>query len=165
VYTVTKSQMTNAPGRIVAVPLGDGTCGYGRVITEPQCSFFDVRGACDEPVDPLWLVEQPVAFTIAVMKSAFRRAGPWTLLDVVPPLEEELSVAFRQGKRDAISGRFSVYWEDPASGTWGEEPAQRHEVIDLEVAAVWSREHVEDRLRDHFAGKPNTWVELLKRGW
>ena len=28
-------------------------------------------------------------------------------------------------------------------------------------AAVWDPQHVEDRLRDHFAGLPNKWVQSL----
>jgi hypothetical protein len=27
---------------------------------------------------------------------------------------------------------------------------------------VWAAEHVEDRLRDHYAGRPNQWVESLR---
>lgn len=32
----------------------------------------------------------------------------------------------------------------------------------LERAAVWEPEHVEERLRDLYVGKPNIWVEQLK---
>lgn len=44
----------------------------------------------------------------------------------------------------------------------GEEPASRQELEGLEVAAVWDPEHVEDRLRDHFSGRPNKWVESIR---
>jgi len=40
--------------------------------------------------------------------------------------------------------------------------ASRAECEGLERCAVWEPEHVEDRLRDHFAGKPNVWVESLR---
>jgi len=32
----------------------------------------------------------------------------------------------------------------------------------LERAAVWGPSHVEDRLRDHYAGRKNKWVESLR---
>jgi hypothetical protein len=45
----------------------------------------------------------------------------------------------------------------------GEEtPASRDECEGLERAAVWEPEHIEDRLRDHYHGRPNKWVESLK---
>ncbi len=31
-----------------------------------------------------------------------------------------------------------------------------------ERLAVWDASHVEDRLRDHFEGRPNIWVESLR---
>jgi len=38
----------------------------------------------------------------------------------------------------------------------------RKESQGLEAAAVWEPEHIEDRLRDHFDGKPNKWLESLR---
>jgi hypothetical protein len=33
--------------------------------------------------------------------------------------------------------------------------------LGLDCAAVWSAFHVESRLDDHFAGRPNGWAERL----
>jgi len=41
-------------------------------------------------------------------------------------------------------------------------PATKSECVGLERAAVWDPTHVEDRLRDHYAGRKNKWVESLK---
>jgi hypothetical protein len=41
-------------------------------------------------------------------------------------------------------------------------PAARAECEGLERFAVWDPTQVEDRLRDHFAGRPNKWVESMK---
>lgn len=43
-----------------------------------------------------------------------------------------------------------------------ENPATPEECAVLERAAVWDPGHVEDRLRDHFAGQSNKWVESLR---
>lgn len=40
--------------------------------------------------------------------------------------------------------------------------ATRQECIGLERAAVWEPEHVEERLRDHYAGCRNKWAESLR---
>jgi len=64
-------------------------------------------------------------------------------------------------KQDAITGRLALYHSTFASTNW-ERPASREECAGLEAAAVWEPEHVEDRLRDHFAGRPNKWVESLR---
>ncbi len=41
-------------------------------------------------------------------------------------------------------------------------PATREQCLGLERASVWEPEHVEDRLRAHYAGNLNHVVELLK---
>lgn len=40
--------------------------------------------------------------------------------------------------------------------------ASKDEIKDLERAATWEPEHVEERLADHFVGRPNVWVERYK---
>ena len=56
-------------------------------------------------------------------------------------------------KQDALSGVLLVYSVGAMGST--ERPARPEEAAGLERAAVWSAEHVEDRLRDHFDGVPN----------
>ncbi|MEI7895193.1 MAG: hypothetical protein WCI05_19005, partial [Myxococcales bacterium] len=53
----------------------------------------------------------------------------------------------------AISGNLSLY----RAGT--ERPATREACVGLERAAVWSAEHVESRLSDQLAQRPNKWAE------
>lgn len=40
--------------------------------------------------------------------------------------------------------------------------ATKAECVGLERASVWESNHVEDRIRDHYLGVPNVWVEQLK---
>ena len=40
--------------------------------------------------------------------------------------------------------------------------ADEDEVRDLELTAWWSAENIEQRLRDHFAGRLNAFVEMFK---
>lgn len=74
---------------------------------------------------------------------------------------EQAKVVYR-AKKDPISGECSIYWTDAVSSKFGEIPALLEECENLEVAAVWDAHHVEDRLRDHFDGRPNEWVESMR---
>ncbi len=65
-------------------------------------------------------------------------------------------------KQDIVSGKLYIYQEVPELAPLYERPATTGECIGLEAAAVWEAEHVEDRLRDHFAGQLNKWVEQLR---
>jgi hypothetical protein len=160
---VEKSRVNRCPGRVIRIDLGDGMCAYGRQLLSVQVEFYDRVGQPDETVDLLDLVQAPVAFSVGVMNTAFRRSGLWDLLDVVTLSNQERTAVYRQAKIDPISRRLSVYWEDPAAGTSGYVPTTLEECLTLEVAAVWSAVHVEDRLRDHFAGRPNRWVESMRK--
>ena len=64
-------------------------------------------------------------------------------------------------KQDAITGRLTLYHSSLAQTNW-ERTASLAECEALESAAVWEPDHVEDRLRDHYAGRPNRWVESLR---
>jgi hypothetical protein len=158
---VAKSRTRRAPGRIVRINLRNDEFAYGRQLAGPLVEFYDYlsKGALD--IDLLQLVDKPVAFRVFVMKAAFRSDG-WELLGTVTLSTREFHTIHQFFKKDPISGALSIYWEDPSDGTWGERPATAAECAKLERAAVWDREHVEDRLRDHFDGKPNVWAESLQ---
>ncbi|MGC7102697.1 Imm26 family immunity protein [Amycolatopsis lurida] len=160
---VEKSRRNRCPGRVVRIDLGDGTCAYGRQLLGVRVEFYDRVSQPGQTVDLLDVVRGSVAFTVAVMDQAFRRGGRWELLDVVTLSGEERTAVYRRAKIDLISGRLTVYWEDPAAGTWGETPATLEECLVLEPSAVWGAEQVEDRLRDHFAHRPNRWLESLRQ--
>jgi hypothetical protein len=61
-------------------------------------------------------------------------------------------------KEDPISHALSRY----RGGGGDEVPASAEQCEGLECAAVWEAEHVVERLSDHFAGRPNAWVESMK---
>lgn len=159
---IAKSRVNRAPGRVVRIDLGDGRCGYGRQLTGTTVEFY---ARSDEPAEPVGLIDLvtgAVAFRIWVMDRAFRRRGGWELLDVVTLTAAEQSEVHRYSKQDPMSGRITVYYTNPATGSSSERPASFEDCQHLERAAVWDPEHVEDRLRDHFDGRPNKWVDSLR---
>lgn len=140
-------------GAIVKVPLEPGWHTYARLLQPPLLAFYDSRSNRELPLEEI--ISKPILFKIAVMRDAVT-SGRWQKIGAMP-LESHLveePVFFRQ---DALKpDQFFLY-------RGGQEyPATRAECVGLERAAVWEAEHVEDRLRDHYAGRPNRWVESLK---
>jgi hypothetical protein len=135
---------------IVKVPLGDDT-HYARVLSGASYAFYDSRTTEELSADEI--ASMPILFFAAVMKSTNRRWAKIGHISVgsalVPP------PTFIQ---DALKKEsFSLYWSSGDITTTTKE-----ECLDLERAAVWEPEHIEDRLRDHYAGRPNKWLESMR---
>lgn len=139
-------------GSILEIPLSNGRTAYGRVLTNPLMAFYDIQS--ETPLSPTEILKSPVAFMIWVMNSAVA-SGRWRVVGHAP-LEQALETSPWFFKQDAISRALSLYREGV------ERPATIEECLGLERAAVWSAEHVESRLEDHFAGQPNKWVEGMR---
>lgn len=153
-------QRQREPGWVVSIPLGDGLVGWGRQLRSVQVEFynrFDATADAQE-VDVPEVVGAEVAFTVFVMARAFRRTSNWALLEVVPLPQQVETLVYGSFKQDRTSGAVCIYWEKP-DGSWGEDRATRAQCAGLERSAVWDPEHVEDRLRDHRAGRLNVWAE------
>lgn len=148
-----RAKFKEAPiGSVVEISLENGSKCYARVLSKPLMAFYSFRS--DSSLDVPQIIEQAIAFKIWVMNSAVT-SGRWRVIGYAP-LEQEHEVSPWFFKQDAISKALSIY----QNGI--ERPASREECEGLECAAVWSAEHVESRLEDHFAGKANKWVEALK---
>ena len=141
-------------GDVVAIPLGDGTFGFGRVLENALVAFYDYKSHRIESTDAITAAK--VAFSIPVMKYALT-SGMWAVIDNVP-LDEDLLHEPLFFKKDPITKELSIYRDS----TGEEVSATREECEGLECAAVWEPEHVVDRLNDHFAGRPNKWVESMR---
>jgi hypothetical protein len=142
-------------GDVVSIPLGDNRVAFGWVLKEPLLAFFDY--SCDTSAIPAVseIINKPIAFRIDVMNHAVTR-GRWPVIGHATVPDKLLQTPWFF-KKDIISGELSI------TQTGAEEiPATYEQCKALERCAVWDPEHVEDRLRDHFAGRPNVWVESLR---
>ena len=140
-------------GAVVSIALGDGTHCYAQVLPDADFAFFDVRAEADLKVDQI--VSQPVLFRVAVMNYAVT-SGRWKKVGKAP-LAAELQDPIPKFIEDALDpSKFEIY----VGGNI--RPATRNECHGLERAAVWDPEHVEERLRDHYAHRPNRWLESLR---
>jgi hypothetical protein len=142
-------------GDILRIDLQDGRHAYAQVATKPIIVFFDGAFTDEPPAESL--PNLPVAFRLGVYRYAVTK-GLWPVVGNAPLTEENARepVFFMQ---DAFSGRLSLYHSSFANY---QRPATLAECEGLERVAVWEPEHVVDRLRDHFAGRPNKWVESLR---
>jgi hypothetical protein len=72
------------------------------------------------------------------------------------PIDQSLAIPPKFFKQDVISKKFYIYNDAQ------DIPATKEECVGLERAAVWEPEHVENRLRNYFAGIPDPMTERLK---
>jgi hypothetical protein len=148
------------PGAVVKSDLRDGRMAYGRQLEGVEVEFFDLAVEA-ELTDVQVLRSTPVAFRLWVMDRAFRR-NHWPRVGALPLADSETGREQRYFRQDALSGELFIYTSRPATGESHETPATGEELRGLECAAVWGPEHVEDRLRDHFDGRPNGWEQSLR---
>jgi hypothetical protein len=139
-------------GAVLKVPLDAKWHAYAWTLPEVDFALFDLRTKAEIPVAEV--VAHPTAFRVGVNASAYLD-GRWPRVGkVMPP--PSIMAPVPTFIQDPISGTFSIY-------LLGEiRPATREECIGLERCSVWDPWHVEHRLRDHFAGRPNKWVQCLE---
>lgn len=142
-------------GALVRIDLKDGYDAFARVLTGAQVAFYAYRCPHDVLVDLPQIYGSDILFITAVMKYAFKTEG-WNVVDS-RPLETSLSVPRHYFMKDILNGRFSIY-QSPEGSI---RESSLDECQGLEAAAVWDPHHIEDRLRDHFAGRPNKWLEVF----
>ena len=140
-------------GSILKVPLNDGTHTYAQTLPEADFVIFDARSTSN--LDPDEIVNRPILFRVAVHKSAWCD-GRWERIGK-SELNEQLIEADPKFIQDSINPeKFQIYLAGEIRN------ATKEECLGLECCAVWEPEHVEDRIRDHYAGVPNVWLESLK---
>ena len=128
---------------------------FARVLENPLFAFYDIQVELDVLVLCEDIIMKPVLFKIDVMKYAIT-GGRWKVIGNLPLSDDLLEppVFFRQ---DALNDELFLYYAD---GT--EAPASFEQCAELECAAVWDPQHVEDRLVDHYHGRPNCWYESAR---
>lgn len=142
-----------SPGSLVRIALGNDRYGYAQMLDRPEYAFFDHFDLGKSTVNEV--LTRNVLFRLWV-KNGAHSSGRWVKIGSAPvasalrsPVlrfnQDPLSLVIRLG-HDGVSGRV----------------VKAEECAPYERAAVWDAEHVEDRLRDHVAGRPNRWALSLQ---
>jgi hypothetical protein len=138
----------------VRIPLGKGHFAYGQMLDRPEYAFFGLRNSGNS--DARSVATQSVIFRLWVMNRA-HASGRWEKIGTVP-LQNNLEKPVLRFNQDPLDPTVIWLGEDGLSG----RRVMPTECAQYERAAVWEASHVEDRLRDHFAGRPNVWVESMR---
>jgi len=150
---MSKVRQRRIVGAILEVPLDERWHTYAQTLNDAEFAFFDARSEDALAVEDI--ITRPVLFREAVHKSAWT-TGRWKRIGKAP-LSSELAQPLPKFIQDALKpDQFRIY----IAGTI--RPATREECETLQCCAVWEPHHIEDRLRDHYAGIPNKWLELLR---
>lgn len=138
------------PGAVLRVDLDGEWHVYARMLArEPKFAFYDCHVTTAE--DPLDIVKRPVLFVLAVNNSRhWPKIGHVPLAVAPVPIPEVFVQSVGSDACEII---------DEA---WNARPATPQECVGLERAAVWSPHHVEERIRDHYAGRPNAYMSYMK---
>ena len=142
-------------GTVIAIPLNSRLFGFGLILSRPQIAVLDVKSGRPE----LPVLEGPidghVLFHVSVMRSAVL-SDAWRKIGEIE-LPDSLKKEPWTFNQDLMSGE--IYLTKTGSE---DVPTTPEGIRGLERVAVWEGEHLEDRIRDHFAGRPNKWVESLR---
>lgn len=142
------------PGDIVRIDFDEQRHTYGQLLTDPYVAVYDLATDQDE-TDMAKVVTRPILFIVAVHDRAIGRAFPVVgrapAGSAPPPVPEYFM-------QDMFNPRNCKIID--VEGNMREVTPQ--ECVGLERAAVWEAEHVAERIRDHYAGRPNPHLESMK---
>ena len=144
---------TLEPGSVLRVDLDHQWHVYARILARTRIAFHDCRVSAPEK-DFLKIVKTPVLFVLAVGGRADK--GHWPKVGHVP-LEMASIPLPEQFMQDIVTGACRI-----VDQSFNDRPAKPEECIELERAAVWDPVQVEDRIRDHYAGRPNAHLAYMK---
>jgi hypothetical protein len=142
------------PGAVLRVDLDSQWHTYARILAHnPMIAFYDCRVSAPEE-DLLAIVMRPVLFVLAVGGRASK--GHWPKIGDVPLDTAPIPIP-DQFMQDIVTGACEIVDE-----VFNRRPARPEECVALERVAVWDPVHVEERLRDHYAGRPNAHLAYMK---
>lgn len=138
-----KRQKKPKEGDVIAIPLGDGTFGFGQVCRFNCYAYFDLRSEAIEATD--FIVSRPILFRVITAQDAVKTGG-WIIVghhDLKDGLAERVSF----WSQSIGSNEVTIYKD----GTF--VPATPEQVKGLENMACWYSQHIVERLIDHFSGR------------
>ncbi|MBC9730896.1 hypothetical protein [Streptomyces sp. TRM68367] len=141
-------------GNVLKVSVAAGSSAYALMLEKrPYIAFYaGGEGAGGDLPD----LAKPPAFIVAVAKSAYS-GGRWG--DVLGRVSKDSLPAIPQFFRQNVMDPSDCEIVEADGQTRKASPA---DCVDLERSAVWSAEHIEKRLGDYFAGRPNAFVESMR---
>lgn len=142
------------PGDIIQLPVRPSGFAFAKYTPEHSYAFYKLISPTDKVPSNAELVNSGVMFRIFVMDRPVKE-GEWKVVGY-GEVENDLLRPQKYFIQDAIrENNFEIY-EEP-----NRRPATRDECKGLECYAVWSQNHVEDRIEDYLNKRPCKWVEAI----
>jgi len=146
------------PGTIVEIDLMDGTYTYAQVLEDPLVAFFNILRQEDEPRPSIEkILKSKLLFRISVYDAAIR--NDWLRIGKAP-FDPKNNSHPDEYTIDSETGDITLWKSE-----WGKVLGNEEDIQGLEYFSVWEPGAVEQRLRDHFAGRPCWYLEQDKPGW
>jgi hypothetical protein len=141
-------------GHVYRIPLEEGVYTYGQIVNDTNYVFFDYK---DDGVntDISKILASKVLFKITVDRYIFSK-GYWEIIGTYP-VDSLLTSYDNKFIYDSFKKQYTIFKDGI-----GQIPATWEEIKDLECLASWGCFWVEQRLKDHFAGRPNFAVESFR---
>jgi len=140
-------------GSILEIPIDGKYYIYAQILEKSNYVFFDYISK-EQITNFNILNEKPVLFIISVYNHVITN-GEWLKVGKID-IRKELEVLPTYFIQDPINKEeFRLY----DANTGEIVSATKKEIIGLERASVWDKNHVEDRIRDFYNKTPCIWLE------
>jgi hypothetical protein len=139
-------------GSVIEIPVDDFVV-HAQILPETDIVVFDSKTLDNPSVKAI--LTRTVLFRVAANHDAILD-GRWRKVGKGPLAPEHSKPVPRFIQDPLASEKFEIYLGGDI------RPATRDDCAGLDRCAVWAVPHIEDRIRDHYAGKPNVWVEQMK---
>lgn len=140
-------------GDIFRIKLEKNLYGYGQIVSKVEHAFFDYFN--DGSISNLSeIVSSNIIFRISV-DSYVIRDGFWEIIGN-SIVAGNLKISLPLFTHDIYTNEYTIWT------TQGKRPGTPDEIQNLECLASWGNNHVEQRLKDHLAGRPNYDVEHFR---
>ena len=143
-------------GMVVRIPVDERYDGFAQILKAPEIAVLNIFRPRHVSPSNLELETAPSLFRVWVMNRALT-SGRWRKVGITS-MRREFDEPTSRFKRYPITGKLSLYFNGV------DHPAQPIECAGLEPAAVWSAEHIEQRLQDYLRGRPHKPLEQLLEG-
>lgn len=141
-------------GMVFRIPLNEQDAyAYGQVATEVDNIFFDHQDRGDHwtPVEDI--LQKPVIFVATVDRYVLKE-GLWDVLGVWPVDAKNQEFPETVGY-DTLKKTYFFWRNNPEKGRVDQIPCSLEDIEGHEFLTSWGHGGIEQRLRDHFAGRSN----------
>ncbi|HEV8427555.1 MAG TPA: immunity 26/phosphotriesterase HocA family protein [Pyrinomonadaceae bacterium] len=133
-------------GDVFQIPLPDGGFAYGRVYDDASVGIYS--RVSDQPLQPP-IGSRSFLFIVGLYSDILEN-GQWRIIGHDAFGADESTWPPPYFVRDVISGEYQIYHKGLLT------PAESHEVVGLEEAAVYDANHIIDRILKEISEDRNT---------